>query len=66
MSNWEAFKKKPIPKDLPPIAVIIDGVFGCQLCNGEAEEAEYFPADGVLKWKCEQGHLSYAENFSLG
>jgi hypothetical protein len=66
MSNWEGFKKKPLPKDLPPMSVVIDGVFSCQMCSLEAEEADYYPADGVLKWKCPEGHLSFAENFGLG
>jgi hypothetical protein len=66
MSNWDNFKKKPLHKDLHPLSVKIDGVFTCQMCPLEVEEADYFVADGVLKWKCAEGHLSFAENFRLG
>ena len=66
MSNWQDFKKKPIPKDREPLSITIDGVFTCQYCPLEADEADYFPAEGVLEWDCSAGHTSVIEKFSLG
>lgn len=46
-----------------PEGVIIDGTFGCQRCSESVDEAEYFPVEKFLRWKCSQGHLSYIEDF---
>ena len=67
-SNWEKFKKNlPASKadDLVPQGMPIYGAFVCQHCSLEAEEATYYATDSVLKWRCPEGHTSFAENFRL-
>lgn len=43
----------------------IGGSFSCQSCIDDADEAEYYPVEHLLIWKCQDGHTSYLENFSL-
>lgn len=65
MTNWDEFKGKKSDADLPPHQPLF-GAFSCQTCYEDVEEATYFHIDGVLKWKCSEGHVSFAENFRLG
>lgn len=65
MSNWDKFKDKVETSDKIPFDTV-HGTFGCQVCDEYAEEAQYFYTDSVLKWKCPNGHVSFAENFNLG
>lgn len=43
----------------------IDGVFACQTCYTEVDEAEYFVNERILKWTCPDNHVSFIEGFSL-
>lgn len=52
-------------KQAKPEGVVIDGTFGCQHCRDSADEAEYFPGEKILKWTCQDGHVSFIEEFSL-
>jgi hypothetical protein len=35
----------------------------CQVCYKEVLEQEYFPQEGILRYKCEDGHPSFMEDF---
>lgn len=48
-----------------PEGIQIDGAFGCQTCYEQVDEAEYFPVEKILKWKCSESHISYIEEFIL-
>lgn len=63
MSKFEDFMKSQVRE--PRKGMEIDGSFGCQTCDLEVEEAEYFNIEKVLKWKCANGHISYIEDFKL-
>jgi hypothetical protein len=48
-----------------PMGIPVDGTFRCQLCPLTVDEAEYFQIQRVLRWKCEEGHVSLIEKFDL-
>lgn len=62
MSGWDSFKKKPEQK---PESREIGGMYQCQFCPKYVFGATYFPLDKVLKYKCEDGHLSFLEDFRV-
>jgi len=37
----------------------------CQICFEYVDDAEYYPIEKLLKWKCSQGHVSFIEEFRL-
>lgn len=47
------------PKSSPWFEV--EGSFECHACSDVVDEAEYSPAQKVLKWTCSQGHDSFIE-----
>lgn len=67
MSNWEKFKN---PQSQPtgeekPQGRKIGGNYRCQFCNLHCSSATYFPSDSVLKYVCDEGHVSFIEGFKL-
>jgi hypothetical protein len=66
MSQWEKFKnqQKQSP-DGEPEGKMIQGSFTCQICYAWVTEGKYFPADGVLSYKCSEGHMSFIEKFNI-
>ena len=52
-------------KEEAPKGLEISGAFGCQTCHEQCDDAEYFPIEKILKWKCSEGHISYVEDFVL-
>jgi len=58
------FLSKSSPGEAPK-GIVIDGAFGCQTCYEQCDEAEYFPIEKILRWKCSEGHMSYIEEFTL-
>lgn len=50
------------PKDTG-IEVPISG--RCQICQKDVDIAQYFPLHRLLKWACEDKHVSYIEEFIL-
>lgn len=62
MKYSEFAKASPQTK---PEGVVIDGTFGCQRCQEQANEAEWFVNEKILQWSCPDGHLSYIEDFVL-
>lgn len=63
MSNWDKFKDQKEDKPLPSYE--IGGSLQCQVCDEIVEVGQYFYTDNVLKWKCSQDHVSFAENIHL-
>jgi hypothetical protein len=45
--------------------VEIYGTFACQTCDKICDVAKYGPMSKILTWKCENGHKSYIEGFTL-
>jgi hypothetical protein len=43
----------------------IGGVFECQQCGEDSEEADYYFKRQVLTWTCSQGHNSVIEKFKI-
>lgn len=37
----------------------------CQICQRDVDDAVYYAVHRVLKWTCEDGHVSYIEEFIL-
>lgn len=67
MSNWEKFKsqKGQSPSDEEPVGMMIAGTYICQFCGNFVLEGKYFPTDSVLTYKCDEGHVSFVENFRM-
>lgn len=66
MSQWEKFKsQKESPSGDDPVGMKTAGTFICQFCGAFVLEGRYFPTDSVLTYKCEEGHLSFIEKFSI-
>lgn len=45
--------------------MFLDGSFNCQFCDECIDEAAYYAPQKILKWTCEQGHVSFIEEFTL-
>ena len=63
MSKFEEFMQSQQTKLEPGVPV--EGSFQCQICYEIVDEAEYFPTRRLLKWVCEDKHISYIEDFML-
>ncbi len=49
----------------PPKGMVLDISAHCQICFESVDEAEYFPIEKILKWKCSKAHISFIEEFKL-
>jgi len=63
--KFDEFVSKTKTEPERPEGVAISGTFGCQSCFDMVPEAEYFQMEKILRWKCQNGHISYIENWVL-
>lgn len=63
--NWERFQNQNQPDGDKPQGREIGGMYQCQFCPVYVTEATYYPTDGVLRYKCSEGHVSFLENFRV-
>lgn len=62
MSKLDQFLKEKQPAD-PGMEIPISG--RCQVCNKDVDDATYFANHRLLRWVCEDGHVSFIEEFIL-
>ena len=60
--NWESFKPN---QETKPEGREVGGCYQCQFCPKFVYTATYYPLDLVLKYRCEDGHLSFIEDFRV-
>lgn len=63
--KFSEFNKKAESAAPPEPTMVIDGCFNCQVCDNPVDEADYFQREKILRWKCDEGHVSFIEDFSL-
>lgn len=64
MSNWEKYQKSQKENELGE-SIVTEGMYMCHICNAIVMGGKYYPADGVLVYKCESGHTSLVEKVSF-
>lgn len=63
--KFSEFIAQTAPAQEAPKGEVMELSLGCQTCNEQVDEQEFFQQAKILKWTCSKGHLSYIEDWSL-